>query len=261
MRDWPPIVDIHSHVLAGLDDGPDTWEESLAMCRRYADGGICTVVATPHFGAPVFRVTPERVRCGVKKLTRLCGERGIALDILPGGDVRVGPDLLDEFDKGRIMTLADRGRHVMLEMPFQTAPRIEELLFQFALRGVTAVLSHPERNLELQRKPERVNELVELGCLLQITGGSLLGHFGRAARRAAEGLLRSGCAHVVASDAHSPRGHRMPAFARTIERLCRLVGEQAARRLLCETPGRLARAEAPCGAAAPLPPGGRGKRE
>jgi len=235
------IIDIHCHLLPGLDDGPATMGDSLRMCELYHAQGVRTVVATPHMCDPRYDVTAEAVRLGARQLSHACRERGIDLKVLPGAEVRLQPELLEALDARNLLTVADGGRHLFLELPLQVVPRIGDLLFQLAVRDVTPILTHPERNMELSRKPARLAELVEGGCLVQITAVSLLGGLGRPAKRAAERFVRSGLAHVVASDAHSPKGSRRPQFEPVVERLLRLVGEERTFELLCANPERIVR--------------------
>jgi len=237
-----PLVDIHTHVLPGLDDGPRTMDDSLRMCELYVAQGVTTIVATPHLCDPRFGVAPEAVRRGVAELSAACSKRGLDLEILPGGDVRLEPELLEDYDRGRALALAETGKYLLLELPLQSAPRIEGLLFELSLRGVSIILSHPERNLELAHRPARLAELVEAGCLVQITAGSFFGVFGAAAKRTAERFLKAALVHVVASDAHSPRGRR-PDLRRAADFLASTAGEKVARDLLQRNPERIVRGE------------------
>lgn len=236
------IVDIHSHVLAGLDDGPRTADESLRMCRRYVAEGVTTVIATPHMCDPRYEVRPEAVRRGVEELSAACHRQGLDLKILAGGDVRLVPELLDAVDKGEVLTLAETGKYLLLELPLQTAPPIKGLIFELSVRGITPILSHPERNMELWRKPRRLAEFVGQGCLVQITAASLFGAFGPPAKRAAEQFLEAGLVHVVASDAHSS-SVRQPELRRAVDVLATMVEEEVLHDLVEINPARIVRGE------------------
>lgn len=213
------------------------------MCELYVGQGVTTVVATPHMCDPRFDVSVEAVRRGVGELSEACRRRGLHLTILPGAEVRLQPELLDMFDAGEALTLADTGDYLLIELPPQIVPRMESVIFELALRGITPILGHPERNLELWRKPERLVQLVEYGCLVQVSSPSLLGAFGPIARRAAERLLKGGLVHVVASDAHFPRGRLSPQAQRTAELLVSMMGDDAARRLLQTNPTKIVTGE------------------
>jgi len=236
------IVDIHTHILPGLDDGPRTLDESLRMCELYVAQGVTTVVATPHMCDRRYRVTPEAVRDGVEELLAACQRCGLDLAIHPGADVRLEPELLDSLDRGEVLTLAETGKYLLLELPLQTAPRIEGLIFELSVRGITPILSHPERNIELWRKPHRLADFVDRGCLVQITASSLFGSFGPAPKRVAERFLKAGLVHVVASDAHSSSGRR-PELRRAADVLTSMIGEDAARKLLQTNPTKIVQGE------------------
>jgi len=244
------MVDIHAHLLPGLDDGPVDWEESLQMCRAYVAQGIHTVVATPHMGDGLFQVAPEDAREAVRRLRQACARQSIPLCVLPGADVRVHPEMIALLDEGRLLTVADAGRHLMIELPEQTVPPMEGLLFELAVRGVVPILSHPERNLAVMHNPQLAAKLAEMGCLLQVTAGALLGAFGAPARRTAERLLKAGLVHVVATDAHAAEGPRSPEVGPALARLRQLVGEDELRRLVHDAPARVACAAAPTQASA-----------
>ena len=258
MSDEFNIIDIHAHVLPGLDDGPHTLDESLQMCALYVRQGVTTVVATPHVGHSRFDVTSHAVRRSTEALADACRERMPQLEILPGADVRLQPMLLDMLDAGELLTLGDTGRYLLLELPPQAVPRIENLVADLAERGVTPIISHPERNPDLLRKPDRLAELVECGYLVQVTAGSLLGSFGRAAKSAAEEFIEAGLVHVAAGDAHAASGRRCPELRRAADYLVSSVGEDMARDLLNHNPARIIRGEplctgAPCGPARKAP--------
>ena len=236
------LVDIHIHILPGLDDGPRVMDESLRMCELCVEESVAAIVATPHMCDARYAVCAADVRNGVMELSHACRERGIDVEILPGGDVRLQPELLQHLESGQVLTLADTGRYLLLELPTEVVPPIEGLVFELAVRGITVILSHPERNLEFCRDPDRLGELVEGGCLAQVTGDSLLGRFGRTPRRTAEKFINAGLVHVVASDAHSPTDRR-PGLGKVFGKLRKSVGEDVARRLLCDNPQRIVHGE------------------
>ena len=208
---------------------------------------------------PRYAVSAADVREGVRRLTQLCHREGIRLEILPGADVRLQPEVLEDLDAGRILTLADAGRFLLMELPPQALPPLERLLHLLGEREVAPILTHPERHAVLCRNPKRLRRLVRQGCLVQITGASLLGDFGRVARRAAERFLKLGLVHAVASDAHAPEGMRGPDFAPVVARLLALVGMDKTRELLCDRPTAMLAAWRRL--ARPLPTGGASDTE
>jgi len=233
------MIDIHCHILPGLDDGPPTLETSLEMCRIAAADGIRSIVATPHMLNGMYAVTAEQVLAGVRALNESLAAEGLSLRILPGADVHVDKNLPRYLAEKQVLTLADKGKHLMVELPQDVLPaEIGDLLFQLQLKGVTPIVSHPERNVEVQRNPEALRGLVERGALVQVTAGSLTGAFGARAEACGLGLLRRGMAHLVATDAHNT-GRRPPRLSEARAVVERELGPAEARAVFEERPARL----------------------
>jgi protein-tyrosine phosphatase len=196
------VIDLHSHILPGVDDGAATMDDALEMARAARASGVRVVAATPHVrGAEPIRA--EAMHEGVAVLRARLADAGIELDVVGGGEVDLDrlqalpPDELKGFGLG------GNSGYLLVEFPYQGWPLdAARLLFDVQLTGMTPVLAHPERNGAVQAKPERLRELVEAGALVQVTAGSLVGRFGSANRRTAATLVEQGLAHLLASDAH-----------------------------------------------------------
>ncbi|MGQ9574452.1 MAG: tyrosine-protein phosphatase [Thermoguttaceae bacterium] len=234
----PAFVDIHCHLLAGLDDGPADWQEAVAMAQVAAADGTAIVVATPHQLGSYAANTPGLIRKQTARLQRLLDRRGIPLRVLPGADVRVEPDLAARVREGRVLTLADQGRHLLLELPHEVYFPLEGLVEELKAAGLVAILSHPERNAAILRRPAVLCPLVEAGCLIQLTAGSLTGSFGPDVQRLAESLLRQKLVHLVAADGHGART-RPPVMRAAFQRVVRLAGLPTAMALFCDNPARI----------------------
>ena len=215
------MIDIHSHLLPGIDDGPRTWEDSLALCRSVAEHGVTTSIATPHLIDGVYNNTRSRLIGPVRELNDRLLQAGILLEVLPGAEV--------DFSSRHVLEVTDElprignGGAVLIEMPVAVVPpRIAELLFQIRARGLIPILAHPERNEELQRRPQLAHEWVAAGAALQLDAESLLGLWGHRARACAESVLRAGQYHAMASDAHSV-DRRPPRLNEALERVRALV--------------------------------------
>ncbi|MEM8679687.1 MAG: CpsB/CapC family capsule biosynthesis tyrosine phosphatase [Planctomycetota bacterium] len=233
----PPyeFVDIHCHLLPEIDDGASSLAESLAMARMAVDDGITHTVVTPHQLGNFQQNTGPLVRERVQNLQAALDAEGIPLKIHGGGDVRIEEGMLDGIRAGEVMTLADRGKHILLELPHELYYPIEGLVADLRQAGIQAILSHPERNQGLLSKPDIVGQLVEAGCLMQVTAGSLVGTFGPRCQEMSEKLLLSGWVHFLATDAHGMKSRR-PMLARAFERASELVGREIATNLCYHHP-------------------------
>jgi protein-tyrosine phosphatase len=221
------MIDIHSHLLPGIDDGPKTWDESLALCRRVAEQGVTTSIATPHLIDGVYNNTRSRLVGLVRELSDRLLEAGIPLEVLVGAEV--------DFSSRHVLEITDElprignGGAVLIEMPVAVVPpRIADRLFRVRAHGVIPILAHPERNEELQRRPQLAREWVDAGAALQLDAESLLGLWGPRARACAETVLRAGHYHAMASDAHSVE-RRPPRLLEALERVRSLVDGETLR--------------------------------
>jgi protein-tyrosine phosphatase len=198
------VIDLHSHILPGLDDGSRTVEDARALAQRAAEDGVTAIAATPHVRSD-YPTQPDEMERGVLRLREDFVEQGIQVEVLHGGEIDLESlGSLDDDDLRRF-SLARSGRYLLLEFPYSGWPAgLEETVYGLGLRGLTAVLAHPERNRAVQADPGRLGEAVRLGALVQVTAASVDGRIGRSSQKAADRLLESGLAHVLASDAHTP---------------------------------------------------------
>jgi len=234
----PGFVDIHCHLLPGLDDGPCTWNEAASLARQAAAEGVSTIVATPHQLGVYAHNHGDAIRRTTARLQELLLARSIPIRVLPGAEILVEPALAARIQRGQLLSLADRGRHVLVEMPSAVFLPLARVLAELAGAGMVAVLAHPERNAPAIAEPKLLEALVDGGCLLQVTAGSLAGVFGSRIRRQAERLVRQGLVHFVSTDAHEP-GSRVSTMRAAFRRVGRLAGAETARALCCDNPARV----------------------
>lgn len=230
-----PFVDIHCHLVSGLDDGARTLEESLAMARLAASEGVQTIVATPHQLGSHAGNSADAIRQHTARLHTILQEQGVPIEVLPGADVRIEPDLVGRIRRGEVLTLADGGLYVLLELPHEVYLPLDRLLGELKSAGLIGILSHPERNQGILGQPRVLESLVDAGCLLQITAGSLMGTFGPACQTLAERIVTQGLAHFVATDAHGIKARR-PLMRRAYQRVVELAGAEVGARLCSANP-------------------------
>jgi protein-tyrosine phosphatase len=234
-----PFTDIHCHCLPGLDDGPRTMAEALALCRRLIEEGIETVVATPHqLGRFNGRNDAKKVRDVTSLLNTQLQRTGIQLNVLPGGDVRVDERVSRLLQDDKILTLADAGKYILLELPYEIFIDIEPLLNELEALKIKSIISHPERHSMLRRQRQVVLRWLDIGAYFQIDAGSLLGNFGTEAREAAQRFLSSGWASFVATDAHNTN-ERRPCMSDAFKCISTKLGEDIAKLVCIENPARI----------------------
>jgi len=237
------FVDVHCHCLPGLDDGPADGQEALALCRALVSDGVRAVAATPHqLGRYDGRYRADDIRQAVAQLRATLLEAQVPLTVLAGADVRIDERIPDLVAGGQIVTIGDRRRHLLLELPHDIFVDPVPLFDRLASIGIVAVITHPERHPFLARHPDYVERWTEYGPCLQITAASLTGDFGTLSQEAAWAFLDAPLPALVATDAHATswRPPRMrEAYARLHQRLGRLV----ARMLCVENPLRILRGQ------------------
>lgn len=234
------FTDIHCHLLPGIDDGPKNWRASLELARQAVDEGIGTLVATPHQLDRYLENTAPRIRTLAAEAQTRLDEAGIPLTVLPGADVRIHENLPELARDEEVLTLADRRLHLLLELPHEQALPLGNLIYRLQCEGISCILTHPERNQELSAQPNLLRPWVQQGCLVQITAGSITGHFGSQAQRTCRWLLDEGLVHVVASDAHDAQ--RRPFRMRAAhDHVCRWLGPGQARTLFVSNPRAIVR--------------------
>ena len=234
------MIDLHSHILPGLDDGSRTVEDARALARRAAEDGVTAIAATPHVRSD-YPTEPDEMEQGVLRLREDFVEQGIHVDVLHGGEIDLGSlGSLDDDDLRRF-SLARSARYLLLEFPYSGWPSgLEETVNGLRLRGFTAMLAHPERNRAVQADPGRLGEAVRMGALVQLTAASVDGRIGRSSQRAADRLLELGLAHVLASDAHTPEIRE----AGLADAAGALADDRLAAYLTTEAPGAIVAGEA-----------------
>ena len=228
----PPMIDIHCHILPDVDDGSKSWEMTLEMCRLAIRDGITHLVATPHANE-TYAYSPDRVRDLVVELDHKVGDQ---LVIGIGCDFHMSfENIEDAIAHPHRYTIAS-GPYLLVELSeYGIPPQIGESFRRLQAVGIIPIITHPERNNILQRRPERVLEWVDAGCLVQVTASAVTGSWGETARRISMWLLENNAVHVLASDAHDHR-HRNPILSEAREAVSRRFGADLARELVLDNP-------------------------
>jgi protein-tyrosine phosphatase len=198
------VIDLHSHLLPGVDDGARDLEETLGIARSMVADGITTVACTPHVRDD-YPTTPDAMESGVVAVRAALAEAGIPLHVLPGGEVAI--EKVAEFQRSDLerFGLGGNPRLLLLEFPYYGTPlALPRIVHEFGQEGIRVVIAHPERNADVQARPETLRGLVDSGAAIQLTAASVDGRLGRAAAACSLLLVEVGLAHLIASDAHAP---------------------------------------------------------
>lgn len=233
------MIDIHCHVLYGLDDGPEDLEQSMELLRELEKKGVEKIIATPHYiSGEDYAPTCEEIREKVKILQQEIDKEKLKIKIYPGMEVYASHDTIEKIKNNEILSLND-SRYILIEFPFELIPKyMTDLLFAMQLEGFTPIIAHPERYSSDYRKSKLLNELVEKGVLLQINSESIFGAYGKRAKKAAYHLLKAGMVHLVATDSHNLI--KIPSDKQLIEKkISHICGIENAERIMYINPQRV----------------------
>lgn len=230
------MIDIHCHILPGIDDGPETIDEAIDMCRMAAADGIKTVVATPHFKPGMYEPAFARVNELIDAVAARAKEEGIDIRVLPGADVSVTPELLVHLKKEKHLTINRNGTYFLAEFPSAAVPPNWDAFLLFLLKsGFVPIITHPERNAWFLTHPESLYSIVSKGVLVQVTAMSITGEFGENIQEFSIFLLEHNLVHVIATDAHSA-SYRQPELRAAVKMAGDIIGKEKAEALVTSIP-------------------------
>jgi protein-tyrosine phosphatase len=229
------MIDLHSHILPGVDDGSPNIETSLDMARMAVDEGIEIMACTPHFMPGLYHNNVADIQQRVLALNEILISNNIDLPLVCGGDVHIRPDFIECLQEGSVPCI-NNSRYVLFEPPHVMMPlRLETLLFNIQIAGYVPIITHPERLAWIEQHYPAIERMVEAGAWMQITAGSLTGRFGHRPQYWAQRMLQDGLVHIMATDAHN-LGSRPPKLAKAFEMACNEIGVTEARNLVLTRP-------------------------
>ena len=229
------MIDLHCHLLPGIDDGPLSLEVSLAMARQAVDDGIVFTACTPHIYPGLYENNRAGIEAAVAALRTALAEAGIPLQLGTGADTHLAPDLVGGIRDGRVPTI-NGSRYLLLEPPHHVAPpRFDESVFNLMAAGIVPVITHPERLSWIETHYSVFADLVKQGAWMQLTAGSLTGRFGRRPKYWAERMLDEGLVHILATDSHHI-DKRPPLLAEGRDAAAARVGAQEATHMVLTRP-------------------------
>jgi protein-tyrosine phosphatase len=230
-----PLADMHCHLLAGLDDGPSTAAKAMAMCRLAFQEGVRLAAATAHQNDRWSEVTPEKIRLGTRDLNERLHEAGLPLTVFPTAEVMVFPEMEAAWQEKKLLSVADHGKYLLVEMPHHAFVDLIPIARRFRQLGLSLILAHPERQPEFLHAPGAIEALIEEGCLVQVSSGSVTNDANPRDGQALKKWFQRGVVHLLGSDGHSPT-KRPPAMAAAYNRIVRWTNSSTADRI-CSTNG------------------------
>ena len=203
------MIDIHSHLLPGIDDGSENLNVSLQMARDAVADGVTHALMTPHhMNGRYVNHASDVIKLTADFQTEL-NNANIPLTVFPSQEVRINGDLLSALDEGDILTTDDQGMYILIELPSNDVPSFtSDMLFRVQQLGLTPIIVHPERNTQLMKKPDLLYDMVSSGAYTQVTASSYVGIFGKSVTAFSEDIIANGLAHMIASDAHHIPGRK-----------------------------------------------------
>lgn len=226
------MIDIHSHILPGLDDGAPDLKTALKMAKVAERDGITGMIATPHSCDGNYNCSREDILETCEQFNQDLKKNGIGVEVYPGAEVRLTPELLDMYKSDDLLTIGNLGESILLELPERFIPEaIARLVKKLTENGLQVIIAHPERNTTIQHNIQVLDELIYAGAIMQITAGSLTGKFGRPIKLFTEQLLKEEKVHHLATDSHELRG-RAPVMSKAVKRVKNIVGIESANNIL-----------------------------
>lgn len=231
------MIDLHSHIFHGFDDGAQSLEESIEMARIGAEDGIEKIVGTPHlFRGDFERIDVSMIHKRRDELSESLQNEKIEMEVYSGAEVHVSHNLIDEIQMHRELLTINNSSYMLIEFPSNHIfPGVKDLFFKIESEEIEPIITHPERNSVFRRNPVLLYELIEMGALVQANSGSFQGLFGSSVREAVSKFLDWNFIHFLSSDAHNTRS-MSPKLSETLREIAERIGKERAYALVWDNP-------------------------
>jgi protein-tyrosine phosphatase len=237
------MIDIHTHILPGVDDGAKTIEDSIQMIKQAIDAGVEVICATPHILNGVTPIFEEKINRTFQLLFSQVAERKLKIKLSLGSEIYIRQDM-DSLSKFDFFSLNQTGKYILMEFPLGQLPSgVDRLIYGLQLEDITPIIAHPERSITEKNQLKSIENLIRLGALMQINAGSLLGYFGKHLRKMAELMLKQNLVHIMASDAHDPSSRSVASLPQAFKKVSGLVSKRKAEELFVYNPCKILKGE------------------
>lgn len=230
------MIDLHTHILPGIDDGPLDMDESIEVIKRGVNKGFTKIVVTPHYIEGTYNACNEKKKALFENLKKEVVKQGIGVELYLGNEVFITENIINLINKDEISTI-NGSKYVLIEFPrSDMIKNMQTVLFKIFDAGYIPIVAHPERYCYVQRHPNILLDYIEQGILFQSNLDSLNAHYGKEAQKSVELLLKHNMIHIMASDAHRTRNLTYDNFEKTYRKLKRIVGKDKAEIMLNDNP-------------------------
>jgi protein-tyrosine phosphatase len=237
------MIDIHTHILPGIDDGSETLEDSIQMIKQAIDIGVKIICATPHVLNDPSLAFEEKINQAYQFLLSQVRKRKLMVKLILGSEIYLRQDI-SSLNRFNFFSFNQTGKYILLELPVGLIPPgVDRLIYDLRLDDITPIIAHPERSIGEKNQIKEFEKFVHLGAMIQINAGSLLDHFGSTSRKMANLLLRQNLVHFLASDAHDPYSRSIATLTEGFRRISRLVGHTKAEELVWDNPLKILQGE------------------
>ncbi len=228
------MIDIHNHILYGIDDGASTIEKSVDMLKKAKQIGMTDVIVTPHYMEDGYKNDREELEFRFHCLKEMLAKENIEINLYLGEEIFIFPELKNNLMENKMISL-NHSRYVLIELPLlEEIDYIEEVIFELCSEGYVPIIAHPERYFSSFKGLDRLESFIERGALLQINANSLVERYGKEPKKVAKMLLKKNMVHFVASDAHSRNGYKM--LEESLKVVKKIVGEETFKRMTVDNP-------------------------
>lgn len=219
------MIDLHSHIISGVDDGSEDIEMSLEIAKLYVENGIDKVVCTPHYIEGAISYTPEKLKIKIEELKKELFQATIPLEIYPGNEIYINPSIVGKILEVQALTI-NNSRYTLIELPMNDMPiYVKDVIYELRLKGIRPIIAHPERNSRVVNDPNILYELINMGALVQLNLPSLGGMYGDRVRDTGMKLLQHNMVHFVGTDTHTNR-RRSPKVGKFLDILSTIVTDK-----------------------------------
>lgn len=231
------MIDLHTHILPGMDDGAQNLAEALEMLQLAQEDGITHLVATPHIYRGRYQeLDGQRIEKELSRLSSAARQAGLEVSLFRGAEVHITHNLIEKIRRYRPYLVIHQSDYIFIEFPADHVfPGVKELFFELLSLGLTPIIAHPERNAVFLRQPQLLYELVQMGALCQVNSGSFLGYYGEHVRQGVFNLLSFNLVHFMASDCHHPTTIP-PLLSEAVQLAAEVIGSDEARALVVDNP-------------------------